>query len=278
LRVTLLERSRREVRLTSAGEALRDAARGLLSAWDEAAVSVVDLAAQDARVLRVGTLTSIGRSLYPGVIDEFARSMAGWRVELRSFSWSDPTAGLRERASDVAFLWLPIDAEDIEYEVLATENRVLAVSTRHPLAKLPSVLTADVLDEPFVALPESAGVLRDFWLASDRRGGKPANIAAEVASADETFEIVSSGAAVHLLAEGNAAIYARPGVTCVPVADLAPAQFAVGWRRVDRRAAVRSFVAACRETVRRHGAGSLSGTPVVEGSPAQTTAGAYSRQ
>ena len=29
---------------------------------------------------------------------------------------------------------------------------------------------ADLLDEPFVALPASAGVLRDFWLAVDARG------------------------------------------------------------------------------------------------------------
>jgi hypothetical protein len=35
--------------------------------------------------------------------------------------------------------------------------------------------------------------------------GRPATIAAEVTSADETVEIVASGAAVHLVAEGNAA-------------------------------------------------------------------------
>ena len=72
-------------------------------------------------------------------------------------------------------------------------------------------------------------------------------VAAEVNSADEVFEVVASGAAITLLAEGNAAIYARPGIVCVPVSDLAPARLAIAWRRGDRRLAVREFVRACRE-------------------------------
>lgn len=268
MRVTLLERSRREVRLTAAGEALRGAARKLLARWDDVVVSVADVAAQDARVLRVGTLTSIGRSLYPGVVHHFAQAMPRWRVELRAFPWGDSTAGLREGATDVAFLWLPIDADEVEFEVLTTERRVLVLGTTHRLAGAESVALHDVLDEPFVALPETAGPLREFWLATDERGGRPARIAAEVTSADETFEIVASGAAVHLLAEGNAAIYARPGITCVPVRDLGPARFAIGWRRGDRRAAVSAFVEACRETLRRHGDGSQASERSPEPAPA----------
>jgi len=68
-----------------------------------------------------------------------------------------------------------------------------------------------------------------------------------VSSADEVFEVVSSGAAITLLAEGNALIYARPGIVCVPVGDLAPARLAIAWRRGERRLAVRDFVRACRD-------------------------------
>jgi DNA-binding transcriptional LysR family regulator len=249
LRVSLFERNRREVRLTAAGNALRDAAVPLLSSWDAAMVSVGEAGAQDSQVLRVGTLTSIGRSLYPAVIDAFTADMPNWRVELRSFGWGDPTAGLHDGQTDVAFLWLPIDAGGVAYQVLAVEDRVLAISTRHPLAKQPRVRFADIVDEPFVALPPSAGILRDFWLAADERAGRPANVVAEVASADETFELVASGAAVHLLASGNATIYVRPGVTCVPIEGVAPAEFAIGWRHGDRRRAVRAFIQACTATV-----------------------------
>jgi DNA-binding transcriptional LysR family regulator len=249
LQARLLERNRREVTLTAAGEALLASARVLLESWEAAAAAVADAAAQEARLLRVGTLTSIGRALYPGVIDQFATRQPGWRVELRSFGWGDPTAGLHDRLTDAAFLWLPIDADDIAHDVLVTEPRVVALSTKHPLADRTAVSFADIADEAFLALPESAGPLRDFWIATDQRGGRPAKLAAEVTSADETFELVASGAAVHLMAEGNAAIYARPGITCIPVDGLDPAQLAVAWRRDDPRAAVKAFVQACRDAV-----------------------------
>ena len=50
---------------------------------------------------------------------------------------------------------------------------------------------ADLLDEPFLALPESAGPLRDYWLALDERDGRPARIAAEINDTEETYEAVA---------------------------------------------------------------------------------------
>src|SRR5215469_14670737 len=72
LRAQLLCRDRRQVSLTAAGAALHAAARGLLADWDETTSVVADAAATETRVLRVGTLTSLGRSLYPSVLDHFA--------------------------------------------------------------------------------------------------------------------------------------------------------------------------------------------------------------
>jgi DNA-binding transcriptional LysR family regulator len=249
LHAQLLQRNRREVKLTEAGDALLASVRPLLESWDGITATVTEAAARDARVLRVGTLTSIGRALYPGVIDHFEVRQPAWRLELRSFGWGDPTAGLRDRVTDAAFLWLPIDAEEIAYEILVTERRVVALSAKHPLAARSSVSFLAIADEPLLALPETAGPLRDFWLANDQRGGQPARIAAEVTSADETFEMVAAGVAAHLMAEGNAAIYARPGIACVPVDDLDPAHLAIAWRRDDQRAPVKAFVEACLDAI-----------------------------
>src|SRR5215831_7666054 len=137
--------------------------------------------------------------------------------------------------------------DDIDIRVLITEPRYAALSAGHPLAKRREIKFAEIADEPFAALPFTAGPLREFWLATDQRAGRPAVIAAEVASADEKFEIVSTGAAVALVAEGNAVVYDRPGIVCVPISDLGPAQLAVGWRRNDPRRAVRSFADACTD-------------------------------
>jgi DNA-binding transcriptional LysR family regulator len=247
LRARLFRRDRRQVSLTAAGEALLAVARPLLDRWDEGTASVADAAAAEARRLRVGTLTSIGRDLYPGIVDHFAKREPGWRLDLRSFSWADPTAGLRRHLTDAAFLWLPVDGDDIAVRVLASEPRYAVLAATHSLAGRQEITFAEIAGEPFIALPLTAGPLREFWLATDQRAGRPAVVAAEVTSADEKFEIVSAGAAIALVSEGNALLYDRPGIACVLVSDLSPAQLAVGWRRDDPRPAVRSFVDACTD-------------------------------
>ncbi len=247
MRARLFQRDRRQVSLTVAGAALHAAVPGLLAAWDEAVPVVADAATAEARVLRVGTLTSIGRALLPAVLEQFGKRQPGWRVELRSSGWGDPTAGLAGQDCDAAFVWLPAGPAGIETQVLATEPRMVAVSSQHPLAGRPAVEFAEIAGELFAALPVSAGPARDFWLATDRRAGTPPRIAAEVNSADEVFELVAAGTAVTLLAEGNAAVYARAGITCIPVRDLEPARLAIAWRRGERREAVRDFVLACRD-------------------------------
>lgn len=247
LRAQLFRRDRRHVELTAAGAALHAVARSLLQDWDDGVTVVTDAAAQDARVLRVGTLTSIGRALYPAITDQFAKRQPGWQVELHSYGWGDPTAGLRDRAADAAFVWLPIDATEIETVVLATERRFVAISARHRLADRQTIEFSEIASEPVAALPASAGSQRDFWLAADARAGRAPRVAAEVSSADEKLEIVSSGAAITLLAEGNADIYSRQGIVCIPVNGLEPARLAIAWRRGDHRPAVQDFVQACRE-------------------------------
>ena len=249
LRVQLFDREQRQIRLTAAGSVLHAAARRLLADWDDTLAAVADAAAQEARILRVGTLTSIGRHLYPGAIDRFGKSQPGWRLELHSVGWGDPTGGLGDHSTDVAFVWLPVDAADIDATVLVTEQRYVAVSTTHPLATRDAIDFHEIIDEPIVTLPASAGPLRDFWLATAERAGRPPSLVAEVASADETFEIVSSGRALTLLAKGNAIVYSRPGIVCIPVNGLSPANLAVAWRRNDHRPAVHTFVEACRATV-----------------------------
>jgi DNA-binding transcriptional LysR family regulator len=247
LRAQLFRRDRRQVELTAAGAALHVVARSLLEDWDDGVAVVADAAAEDARVLRVGTLTSIGRALYPAITDKFAKRQPGWQLELHTCGWGDPTAGLRDRTADAAFVWLPLDAAEIETAVLATEQRFVAISARHPLAGRHTIDFAEIVNEPVAALPASAGSQRDFWLAVDARAGQSPRVAAEVSAADEKLEIVSSGAAITLLAGGNADIYAREGIVCIPVSGLEPARLAIAWRRGDRRPAVRDFVQACRE-------------------------------
>jgi len=195
----------------------------------------------------VGFQTRIGRGLIPAVTTTMARVLPEWTLLFRQVSWHDPTAGLGNADVDVAIAWLPVpDNGFLDWRVVATERRWVALPAGHRLAPRPTVTLAELEREPFIALPAAAGPLRGFWLAADERTVEP-RVVAEAATAEETFEAVAAGLGVALLAAGNAEIYRRDDVICRPVTDISPSELAVVWRRDDSRRAVRVFVDACHQ-------------------------------
>lgn len=122
----------------------------------------------------------------------------------------------------------------------------------HRLAAQEEIDFADLLDEPFIALPRSAGVLRHHWLALDARAGRPARIGAECASADETYEALGDVRGVCLLAAGNAPLLTRGGVITRPVRGISTSRLALAWRAGDRRPLVSAYAEASRLASARH--------------------------
>ena len=244
LRAELFRRDGRAVTLTEAGETLLPRARHLLALWDEAQRGVAEAASAARATLTVGFQTRIGRGVIPAVTNRMAEVLPDWRLLFRQVSWRDPTAGLADGTVDVAIAWLPVpDDGDLAWRVVASESRWVALPAGHRLADQATVTLADLADEPFIALPASAGRLRRFWLAADERATPP-RVVAEAETAEETFEAVASGLGLALLAEGNTETYRRQDVRCRPVTGLSPAELAVVWRRADRREPVRVFVDA----------------------------------
>ncbi|WP_079161522.1 LysR family transcriptional regulator [Streptomyces fodineus] len=243
----LFRRDRHAVALTAAGEALLPHARTVLAAWEAGAAAVDAAKAAQRSTLVVGMSTSPGRGgLLPAIRSRFTAAHPHTTVRLRQMSWDDPTAGLAEGTVDVAFVWLPLPDEDrYAWTVVAEEPRLLALPESHPLATRPEVDFADLLDEPFLALPRSAGRLRDHWLALDARAGRPPRIGAEISGAEETYEALVAGLGICLVAEGNAPLITLGGVTTRPVRGIGPSRYALAWRRGDgHRPLVRAYAEA----------------------------------
>ncbi|MFJ4755235.1 LysR family transcriptional regulator [Streptomyces sp. NPDC088763] len=250
----LLRRGPRGVTLTEAGAALLPHARRVLAAWAEGAEALDTVRAAARGTLVVGMSTSPGRGgLLPAIRSRFTAAHPEVTVRLRQVSWEDPTAGLADGEADVAFVWLPLpDAGRYGWTVAAEEPRLVALPEAHPLAARPEVDFADLADEPFLALPKSAGPLREHWLALDERGGRPPRIGAEIASTEETYEALVAGLGICLVASGNAPLITLGGVVSRPVRGLSPTRYALAWRRTDEdRPLVRGYARACGEVTGR---------------------------
>jgi DNA-binding transcriptional LysR family regulator len=242
LRVDLFERGHGNVRLTRAGADLVPHAERMVESWEAAKRSLSK--ASDCTLV-IGMHTSPGRGVLPKVRAMMVASCPEAALELRHVPWSDRTAGLSDRRTDAAFVWLPLPQPPYRWVTIAREPRLVALPNNHRLAAQASVSIADLLDEPFLALPESAGPLRDYWLAVDDRDGHPVRVEAEINDTEETYEAVASGIGICLLAAGNAPIFDRGEVTMLPVRDLSPSELVLAWNERHCPPLLETFAALC---------------------------------
>lgn len=244
----LLNRTSRGVTLTPAGEVLLVHARDLLAAAEAAASLTRRAAREPGRKLVVGFQANAAAELTRAVLEAYRHSNPAVQVEMRSYPFGDPTAGLADGSADVAFVRPPLPQfKDLRMATLFTEPRVLAVSEASELATRSSVRVEELLDEPFIAR-NAPDLWRDFWLATDARHNHSPVIGSEVSTVDECFEAILNHQGVAFTQASTQRFYSRPGLAFVPVADLSPSTVSVAWRQDNEDWAARAFVETAQFT------------------------------
>lgn len=243
----LLRRDSRHVELTPPGELLLADAREVLAQLDDA----VDRAGRAGRGelgrLRVGFEASGAGELSTLARARFAREHPGVRVEPKRFDWGGEADGLRDRACDVAFVWLPNDLSGLEAEEVTSERRYVGLPTAHRLARKPQVSIMDLKDEPIMWTRRAPRVWVDWWAVNPRPDGSEPIWGPENENVEEMLEQVAEGVAICITPRSMATHYARPDLAWVPIADIEPLRIALCWRRGDDTALVSSFARVTRD-------------------------------
>ncbi|MFJ4647441.1 LysR family transcriptional regulator [Streptomyces bobili] len=220
LGVRLFTRSRSGMALTEAGREFASRVPALLDGWDEA----VRATGRAARVLRLGFLDAGAVGAVREVIAEFRRARPEWRVELRQFDWSDPSAGLARGEVDAAVVRLPFPGQvRLTVRELFVEERGVLLPARHPLANSETVEFRELWDEPFVAAGAGTGAWREYWLAAHERDGHPVRVGAVTSRPDEWLGAVAGGC-VALAPASAARFYSHPDVVFRPVRGVSPSR------------------------------------------------------
>ena len=224
----LFERSTHSVVLTAFGAACLPRARVALQAVDGALRDM----RRDARrsgQLRIGYLIGTGADQLFRILHRFQVEFPGIRVEATEFDFSDPTAGLATGAVDVALVRPPLALPEHRMVVVATESWVACLPYDHRLASRASLDIAELLDEPIIAAPESAGAWRDFWIARDVRGDREATISGVAATYESELTMVAMGLGISFTTSSLPRLYSRPGVRFVPIEGRPPSLTALTW-------------------------------------------------
>lgn len=242
LNTHLLNRTSRGVTLTSAGEVLLRHARDLLVAAEVAAGLTKRSAQEPIQKLVVGFQANAAAELTPAILEAYCYNNPTVDVEMHSYPFSDPTAGLENGSSDVAFVRPPLPSfRGLRTAILFTEPRVLAVSEASPLASQSSVHVDELLHEPFVAR-DAPDLWRDFWLATEVRHNHTPVIGSHASNVDECFEAILSQRGIAFTQASTQRFYSRPGLSFLSVQGLAPSTVCVAWRQDNDHWAAQNFV------------------------------------
>ncbi|MGW4922801.1 LysR family transcriptional regulator [Streptomyces parvulus] len=253
LGVGVVERSGRTLRLTEAGQALLPEARAAIGAVDRLRRVADAQVRQASGRLVVGTMGAEASMKHTRSVLGLLRDRhPGMSVQLVNLGFGDHLAALAQQEADVVFLRPPV-TDDIEVHHLATEPRVACVPADHPLAALPALTVAHFSGVPVVDMPRQVPRLWwDFWAVDPRPDGSRVRYGPVVTDMESLLHTVAAGEAMCFLPAAAREYFARPGVSYVDVADLAPSTSALAWLRARRNeATVRAVRHAAREAMTR---------------------------
>lgn len=148
LGVTLLERNRRGVTLTGAGQVLLDEARAILGAT-AAATRRTRRAASAMNRLTLATKAGANHELLRKLLDAHAAEPDAADIDVLLCGLGDQARMLRDGRADVALMQRPFDAlASFDTEDLLTEQQVAILPAGHPLAARTSLTMADISNVP----------------------------------------------------------------------------------------------------------------------------------
>ncbi|HYI20429.1 MAG TPA: LysR family transcriptional regulator [Solirubrobacteraceae bacterium] len=245
LGVQLLRRTTRKVELTPAGEEFLTRARRILGEADAALADASRAARGETGSIRISTGATAGVEQVPRVLRAFREARPEVALDLRQINWEDHSGGLNDGSVDAAFVWLPFEHDGLDFEVLHEEPRVAALEAGHPLTAHAVLRMEQLVDEPWPWVDTDRRAL-DFWTCVDYRGGAAARRGPTISSMEGILEGVRAGLCVAAIPRSHAAVSAWPGIAFRPVADLAPASLALGWRVADETPVVQALVEIAR--------------------------------
>ena len=227
--VALFTRNTRQVSLTDVGAAWLPTARAALHGVDVAVDDLVARAGSGTGRLRFGYLIGTGADLVFRMVRHLEAACPDITIEPTEYDFSDPTAGLADGSSDVALIRPPVDLPGRRMLILESEEWVACLPRDHRLAHRAEVRITELLDDPIVGAPTTAGRWRDYWLAMDVRGNRPPSVAAVAATYEEETTLIARGLGISFTTRASARLYDRPGVVYVPITDRPPSHTALAW-------------------------------------------------
>jgi DNA-binding transcriptional LysR family regulator len=199
----LLDRNRRTVKLTEAGQVLLKDAALLLQQIEEIELRVARTAAGDMGHLRIGFVASATLELVPAIALAFRKQYPRVSLALKNMPTVQQIEALRTGAIDAGFVRMPLEVDGLSVSLVQREPFAIVLSKSHPLAREKDLSVKHLAQEPFISYGRRwAPAFYDSWTEICRRAGFSPIIAQSTGEMDTALALVAAGLGVAILPEG----------------------------------------------------------------------------
>jgi DNA-binding transcriptional LysR family regulator len=243
LGIQLLERTKRRVRLTAAGQALLEDTRSILYQVEQAIEQSQRIARGEIGQLRIGfTILSL-HSVLTRILANFRHRHPNVKLTLIEMSTQAQLEALRTKQIDVGFLHPPIHEQNLELSAIKTETMMVVLPSQHPLAQSKRLTMRSLSPFSLIIHPRQEGpVLYDQILELYANADCQPTIVQEATTSPTRIGLVAAGLGVTFVPEGLCALN-YPGVVYKALSGAKPTlSYAMAWQRADTTPLIQSLL------------------------------------
>ncbi len=248
LGVLLLERTRRMTRLTEAGKTLLADARPLLADAQTAELHARGAQKGETGTIHIGYVLTTANAQLASIIKAFRQSYPKVEPDLAQLATGAQIAALKSRQLDVGFVRPPVNAPELETEVIGEERMVLAVSSEDPLARKKRLTWADLNGKTVLSVhPSVANYYYESFLAACRQNKARVVMGPYSHDIHSNLWLVSTGYGITPITESAREFASSSLAFCELPADGPRIQTLIAWRRDNSSPILANFLRTVRE-------------------------------
>ncbi|HYE15238.1 MAG TPA: LysR family transcriptional regulator [Pyrinomonadaceae bacterium] len=195
----LFVRMPRRVVLTEAGERLLERAQVILREHDSALAELAELAGAGRGRLRIGSASAmVSADPLPSILKKLKKAHPRAEVSVSSGTSEGLVKKILAGELDMAFVSLPVEARNVETQVLSRDQLVAIASPRHPLAGQ-RVISAFALASERLILGECGGNTRRLIDEFFAEAGVKPTVAMELSRQAAIKNMVAAGMGVGIV-------------------------------------------------------------------------------
>ncbi|WP_216634601.1 LysR family transcriptional regulator [Gloeomargarita lithophora] len=246
--VVLLNRTKRTVQLTSAGQVLLERAKQLLFQADTAVQLARRAAHGEIGHLTIGFTETATHTVLPKLVQVFRRTHPHVELTMLELSTEAQVAALNEDTIDLAFLHPPIDQRGLDLHPILEANFVVVLPPQHSLLQYEKIVPEALTNESFIIHPRKEGpMLYDGFIQICQAAGFQPKIVKESVSLQMRICLVAAGLGITFAPE-NLQFLVGDEVVCKPLENCPIClKFAATWRRNSASPTLREFLKIMQE-------------------------------